>query len=283
MTVGLSSFVLGSPVTASVLDAFPALAELGYGLVEVAYEPQAPVGAAQLRAAADAAGLDLAVAGNFTAARDVSADDEALRAAGLGYLVGCVDFAVAIGARVVAGPMYSAVGKTRLLPPDGRERQRRLAAEGIGRAADHAAQHGVRLAIEPLNRFETDLVNTTAQALALCDEVGRDNVGLSLDTFHMNVEESSLGGAIAAAGARLFSFQASENDRGTPGSGHVPWDEAFRALAAAGYCGPVIVEAFRVDDDPELASALSLWRPVVPSMERLMREAVAFIAPRWGV
>jgi len=86
--------------------------------------------------------------------------------------------------------------------------------------------------MEPLNRFETDLVNTVEQGLDLCDRIGRANVGLLLDTFHMNIEEKSFTEAMTRAGDRLFHMQVAENDRGTPGSGHVPWDEVFRALDA---------------------------------------------------
>lgn len=274
--------MFGSPITATALGHFASIRTLGYSLIEIAYEPQAPIGARELRAAAHAVGLRLSVAGNFTGGRDLSADDESVRAEGLRYLIDCIDFTVQVGADVVAGPMYSAVGKARLLEPAKREQQRWWAVQNIRRAADHAARHGVRLAIEPLNRFETDLVNTTAQALALCDDIERENVGLSLDTFHMNIEEDSFSHAIIAAAPRLFSFQASENTRGTPGSGHVPWAEVFATLRKVRYDGPVIVEAFKADD-AGLASTLSLWRPVTQSMDGLMRDAAAFIAPQWKV
>src|SRR5581483_6378752 len=96
---------------------------------------------------------------------------------------------------------------------------------GIRGAAQRAARHGIRLAVEPLNRYETDLVNTVEQALALCANVGEENVGLLLDTYHLNIEEKSLGDSIRAAGPRLFHVHACEHDRGTLGSGHVPWAE----------------------------------------------------------
>ncbi len=130
--------------------------------------------------------------------------------------------------------------------------------------------------MEPLNRFETDLVNTVEQGLDLCDRIGRANVGLLLDTFHMNIEEKSFTEAMTRAGDRLFHMQVAENDRGTPGSGHVPWDEVFRALDAVGYNGSVVIESF-LPTVAEIARAVSLWRPVAPSMDALARDGHAFI------
>lgn len=280
MTVGLSSFVLDSPLTPATLERFPGVRAMGYGLIEVAYQDRAEVGAAEIRAAAERSGLRLSVAGDFTGGRDLSAEDPELRLQGCRYLIECVEFATQLGADVVAGPMYSAVGKRRLLPPAERRQQWDRAVESIRSVAEVAADRGVRLAIEPLNRFETDLVNTTQQGIALCEEIDRENVGLSLDTFHMNIEDDSLGDAIAAAAPHLISFQASENTRGTPGSGHVPWPEVFTALREAEYSGPVIVEAFATGDEG-LVEALSLWREVAPSMDRLMRDSIAFINALW--
>ena len=141
-----------------------------------------------------------------------------------------MDLAAAIGAPHFVGPMYSAVGKTRMLEPAEREAQRVLAVESLKVVADYAAERDVRLAIEPLNRFETDLVNTAEQVLELLDRVAAENVGVLLDTFHMNIDEKSLGDAIRLVGERLLQLHTCENDRGTPGTGHVPWGEVFDAV-----------------------------------------------------
>ena len=134
----------------------------------------------------------------------------------------------------------------------------------------------MRLAIEPLNRFETDLVNTVEQGLDLCDMIDRTNVGLLVDTFHMNIEEKSLSKALASAGERVFHVQFAENDRGTPGSGHVPWDEVFAALDAIAYDGWTVIESF-LPTVAEIARAVSLWRPVAASMDALARDGYAFV------
>lgn len=274
--IGISSFVLASPFTDNDTQFFKYAREIGFEVFEVCVEDPAQLSAEPLIEAANGAGLQISVCGAFGPDRDVSHEEPDKRAQGLRYLKGCIDLAADVGSPHVAGPMYSATGKARLLPPEQREQQRTWAVESLREAADYAGERGVRLAMEPLNRFETDLVNTIEQGLDLCDRIGRANVGLLLDTFHMNIEEKSFTEAMASAGDRLFHMQVAENDRGTPGSGHVPWDEVFRALDAVGYNGSVVIESF-LPTVAEIARAVSLWRPVAPSMDALARDGYAFI------
>jgi D-psicose/D-tagatose/L-ribulose 3-epimerase len=274
--IGISSFVLASPFTDNDTQFFKYAREIGFEVFEVCVEDPAQLSAEPLIEAANGAGLQISVCGAFGPDRDVSHEEPDKRAQGLRYLKGCIDLAADVGSPHVAGPMYSATGKARLLSAEQREQQRTWAAESLREAADYAGERGVRLAMEPLNRFETDLVNTVEQGLDLCDRIGRANVGLLLDTFHMNIEEKSFTEAMTSAGDRLFHMQVAENDRGTPGSGHVPWGEVFRALDAVGYNGSVVIESF-LPTVAEIARAVSLWRPVAPSMDALARDGHAFI------
>ena len=274
--LGLSSFVLASPFSDGDRAAYQKVADLGYDLIEVCVEDPVLLTAAGINEAAAQTGLRVGICGAFGPDRDLSHEDPARRAAGVAYVRTCVDLAAAVGSPHVAGPMYSTTGKTRMLPPAARRQQREWAAESIREVADYAGERSVRLAIEPLNRFETDLINTVEQALELCDSVDRPNVGLLLDTFHMNIEEKSIPDAIRAAKERLFHIQVSENDRGTPGSGHVPWAEFFAVLAEVGYDGQIVVESF-LPTVAEIARAVSLWRPVAPSMDALAADGIAFL------
>ena len=187
-----------------------------------------------------------------------------------------MDLAAGIGAPHFVGPMYSAVGRTRMLEPHEREQQRGLAVESLKVVAEYAADRDVRLGVEPLNRFETDLVNTAEQALELCDRVGAGNVGVLLDTFHMNIDEKSLGDAIRLVGDRLLQLHACENDRGTPGTGHLPWDDVFGALADIGFTGPLVIESF-TPAVREIAKAVSLWRPLDAPSDELARRGALFL------
>ncbi len=274
--IGLSTFVLASPFSDSDTDAFRRTAGFGYDVIEVCVENPALLTADALNAAARANGLVIGICGAFGPDRDLSHEDPSRRAAGIAYVKACVDLAAAVGSPHVAGPMYSATGKTRMLAPDSRAQQRAWAADSIREVADYADERGIRLAIEPLNRFETDLVNTIEQGLELCALTGRENVGLLIDTFHMNIEEKNIGDAVRLAGEKVFHVQVSENDRGTPGSGHVPWSEFFAALDDISYGGQIVVESF-LPTVAEIARAVSLWRPVAESMDVLAADSIQFL------
>ena len=275
--IGVSSWVWLSPFTDADAPSLVARAhEAGANVFEVAVEDVPSVSAPALLAAVKGNGMAISVCGAFGPSRDIASEDSAVRRTALTYIKQCVDLAHAVGSRNVAGPMYSAVGKARPLSPAARRDEFHRAADGLRSAADYAAPAGVCLAIEPLNRFETDMVNTAAKALEMCDLVDRDNVGLTLDTFHMNIEEKSLGDAIRAAGDRLLHVQVCENDRGTPGTGHVPWADIFGALGDIGYGGQIVIESF-TSSVGEVAKAVSLWRPLDASGSELASKGIAFL------
>jgi D-psicose/D-tagatose/L-ribulose 3-epimerase len=274
--LGASTFIWTSPMRDEELGLVRHVADLGFDVVEACLEQPDLLTPSRLAVAAADAGLAVSVCGAFSPERDVSDEDPAVRATGVDYLRRCVDVAAEVGSPHVAGPMYAGTGVTRLLPDAARRAQRDRAADALRGVAEHAAAAGVRLAIEPLNRYETDLVNTIEQGLDLCDRIGLDNVGLMLDTYHLNIEERSVGDAIRSAGARCFHVQASENDRGAPGAGHVPWREVADALDDIGYGGWVVIESF-VPTIVEIARAVSLWRPLAESPDALARDGLAFL------
>ncbi len=279
--LGLSTFVLASPFSdADAASAFDRTAAFGYEVIEVCIEDPALVSAAVLTENADRTGLSVGICGAFGPDRDVSHPDADVRERGLAYLRHCIDLAAAVGSPHVAGPMYAPTGQARLLEPAERDAQLRRAADSLARAAEYGAGRGVELAIEPLNRFETDLVNTVEQALDLCERIGDPRAGLLIDTFHMNIEEKRLGDAVRLAGDRVRHVQVAENDRGTPGSGHVPWDEFFDALDDIGYRGQIVVESF-LPTVREIARAVSLWRPVADSMDALAEGGISFLRQRF--
>lgn len=274
--LGLSTFVLASPFSDTDGAAFDQVAGMGYDLIEVCVEDPTLLTAEALKAHAARTGLAIGICGAFGPDRDVSAQEAEQRRAGIDYLKTCIDLAAAVGSPHVAGPMYAPTGQTQMLDAADRAAQLKRAADSLRETAEYAAGLGIRLAIEPLNRFETDLINTTEQALELLELIGADNVGLLIDTFHMNIEEKSLGDAVRLAGPKVFHVQVSENDRGTPGSGHVPWAEFFAALQDINYDGQIVVESF-LPSVKEIARAVSLWRPVAPSMDDLALDGLAFL------
>ncbi|BAU33391.1 sugar phosphate isomerase/epimerase [Microcella alkaliphila] len=249
---------------------------MGYDLIEVCIEDPSLISADWIARQAERTQLRVSICGAFGFDRDASSPDQSRRDLATDYLRLCIDIAAEVGSPHVAGPMYAETGRTQLLPEAERAKQRLRAAETLRGVADYGAEKGVRLAIEPLNRFETDLINTLDQAAELCALIDRPNVGIMIDSFHMNIEEKKLGDAIRRHRELIFHVQASENDRGAPGSGHIDWEEFFSALHDIEYEGAVVVESFLPTVD-SIARAVSLWRPVADSMDQLARDGLSFV------
>jgi len=274
--LGASTFIWASPFGDNELWLVEHVRELGFDVIEACLEQPDLLTPSRLARAAADNGLSVSVCGAFSPDRDASDEDPRTRATALDYLRRCIDIAAEVGSPHVAGPMYAGTGVTNMRSDQERAAQRSRAADTLRQAAEYAESAGVRLAIEPLNRYETDLINTVAQGLELCDLVGLSNVGLMLDTYHLNIEERDVAAAVVSAGGRCFHIQASENDRGTPGTGHVPWHAVFAALDEMGYEGSVVIESF-IPTIREIARAVSLWRPLAESPDALARDGLAFL------
>ena len=270
------------PFSTDDLGLFETIKELGFDFIELLVpEPEDGLDLGDVRRALADADLAVVLAARVNANRSiVSADDQA-RKGGLDYLFTCIDTATMIGADIVGGPLYGGplvfAGRAPA-PVANEERQARFdrCVQHLGAAADRAAKAGVRLALEPLNRFETDIISTTAQAIDLVDTIDSPALGLLLDSFHMNIEESSIPDAIRLAGSRVVHFQANENHRGFPGTGHLPWTDIGRALHEVGYGGPVSLEPFRRDDD-RFGVPIAQWRPPADDESLKLRSSLAII------
>jgi D-psicose/D-tagatose/L-ribulose 3-epimerase len=219
----------------------------------------------------------LAVTGNLFHTRDtdITSDDPAAVAAGERRLRRGVELVRDMGGDHLCGTIYSMLGKYDHPPtPQGRER----CVEVLRRIADLAADSGIRLGLETCNRYETNLVNTAAQSLALAEDIGRPNVDVHLDTYHLNIEEPDTTHPVLAAGRRLGYVHIGESNRGYLGSGDIDFAGFFRALHRAGYTGPIIFESFSsAVIAPELSNALCIWRDPWDDSEDLARHAYRFI------
>jgi D-psicose/D-tagatose/L-ribulose 3-epimerase len=255
---------------------------MGFDMIEVAVEDPGLIDIGKLKQTLDSVGMDAIVCGAFGPERNISSLDESERQASKDYLYWMIDASQELGADVIGGPMYSAVGKARLEDPADREREWRYAVEGLQEMCAYADERGVRLAFEPLNRFETDLVNVVDQGLKLIDDVGAHNLGFHLDTFHMHLEEKDSPAAIRKAGDRIFHFHACENDRGVPGTGQVNWQGIFEALVDVGYDGRVVIESF-TPEVKSIARAVCIWRDIAPSQDAIAEEGLKFIKSFPGI
>jgi len=205
--------------------------------------------------------------------------DPKVRAAAVDFLKKIIDAAKIVGIETLAGPMYSPVGELPGRPRTSDEWKRSV--ETLRPVAEHARAVGVALAVEPLNRFETYFLNCTADTARFVDEVNVAGCGILYDTFHANIEEKDIPTAIRAGGKRINHVHISENDRSTPGEGHVHWKETFAALKQIGYDGWMVIEAFG-QALPELAGATKIWRAMFPSAEHLATRGLKFARESWA-
>jgi D-psicose/D-tagatose/L-ribulose 3-epimerase len=230
-----------------------------------------------MRAALEENGLVCSsICGLYGEGRDMRGDDEQSRRGGVEYTKDCIDMAAELGAGIVVGPLYSVVGRANMETPDARKTQWARVVDGLKETCEHAEKKGVNLGLEPLNRFETDFINIADDALRMVADVGSPRLGLHLDTFHMSHEEKDSAAAIRRTGDRLFHFHASENDRGTPGTGQVPWEAIGKALKDVKYNGWVVIESFTPEVEI-IAKAASIWRPTEKDADTLAQNGLKFL------
>jgi D-psicose/D-tagatose/L-ribulose 3-epimerase len=277
MLIGASTWLWVSPLTTTAAETLiPHLAKLGFSAVELPLEDPALLDARRIGRLARDHHLKVSVCGVFGPGRDLTNADPRVRAATQDYLKACLDFAAEVGAPMICGPLYAEVGKRRQLPEAARRAEWQLAVEGVRQACEAAAARRLRIAIEPLNRFETDLVHTAADAVRMARDVGHPAAGVMLDSFHMTIEEDNLEQAVRTAGSLLLHVQVSENQRGIPGTGLTDWAALTRGLRAVGYTGLVTIESF-TPENRDLAGAVCIWKRRAPDQDTFAREGLRFL------
>lgn len=280
--IGIISMQFVRPFTGKDFGLFETIKALGFDFIELLMpEPEDGLNLDEVRTALADNDLDVVLAARVSTERSIVSADPKARQGGIDYLKTCIEAASVIGAEIVGGPLYGGplvFAGVRPKPIDEAERKARFerCIEGLAEVSTEAAAAAVRLALEPLNRFETDIVSTVAQGIQVVDQVGSPALGLLLDSFHMNIEEGSISDAIREAGARIVHFQANENHRGFPGTGHLPWSDITSALHDVGYQGPVSLEPFRRDDH-RFGVPLAHWRPPAEDESDKLRAGVAFM------
>lgn len=266
----MSSTVLSNPIGVHALvwvgDTAPASMDLavertratGYDLLELSLHDLEHLDVPRARAALDAAGLQVACSRGLAFDADVSSDDLAVVERGAMLLRESLEATVGLGGRILTGALYSALGK---YPGPVTERGRQNAVSVLRDLAREADAHGLPIGLEICNRYETNVVNTTRDALRLADAIGEDNVVIHLDTYHMNIEEEDLVRPVWEARDRLGYVHIGENHRGYLGSGHLDFRGFFHALADVGFEGPITFESFSsAVIAPGLSNNLAVWR-----------------------
>jgi D-psicose/D-tagatose/L-ribulose 3-epimerase len=273
--IGVNTWVWTSPLTdAGAGDLLRRVAGMGFDAVELPLENAGDLSVGVVAEVLAETGLTPYVVGAMAPGRDLV--DATCVAATQDYLRACVDLAAGIGATSVCGPFYAATGRVWRMETAERTRAYDDLRRNLAPVVEHTVANGVRLGIEPLNRYETSLVNTVDQALTALEPLLGAGLGLALDTYHLNIEERSSADAVRAAGRHLVHVQVCGSDRGTPGGDQTDWPALLAALDEVGYGGPLNIESFTADN-ASIATAASIWRPLAPTQDDLARDGLAFL------
>jgi D-psicose/D-tagatose/L-ribulose 3-epimerase len=247
---------------------------LGFDVIEIPLMELELVDAAAIRNRAAEVGIDLCTSTACSIANDPTGDDQAIRQRGVKYLMNCIKATADMGATVFTGVTYSAIGR-RIAEIPGEEYWEH-AAKALKEAARFASDQGVVVGIEPINRYESFLINTCEQGIRLREMIGERNVALHLDAYHMNIEEADFYEPTRKAAPFLCHYHLSESHRGTPGTGQVNWEEIYRALASVGYSGLVGMESF-CEVSGAMAAATCIWRKMANSSDELLTQGLSFL------
>jgi D-psicose/D-tagatose/L-ribulose 3-epimerase len=278
MKFGVNTWVWTAPLTEKELEEIaPAVAKMGFDHIEIPMDDPKDLDFAKCKQIIENAGIGSV---SFCAAmgpdRDLIDPDPKVRQNGVDYLKACMDGLEIMGGKNFVGPFYSAVGRTWQQTAEERENDMQILVEILRELSEYAAGKGIVLGVEPLNRFETSFITTAEQVIELVDRVDHPACKVMLDTFHMNIEEDSMGDAIRAVGSRLIQVHSNENNRGTPGKGHVPWQEVAQALKDINFDGVFVIESF-TNKVKSIARAAAIWRPLAPSQDALAADGVVFL------
>ncbi|MEU6646353.1 sugar phosphate isomerase/epimerase family protein [Saccharomonospora sp. NPDC046836] len=273
--LGVNTWVWTSPLDDRGLATIaPKVAAGGFDVLELPVEnlgDWAPDAAAELLSDL---GLAASVALVMPPGRELVQADPATVTATRDYLRSCIDIAATVGSPTLCGPAYASVGRTWRTTTDERAACVRELRDNLAPVLDHARQAGVVLGVEPLNRYETSLLNTVAQTLEAIE--GLPSCGVALDVYHQNIEEVDIAAAIRGAAGHIAHVQVCGNDRGTPGRDHLDWPGLLGALDDAGYDGPLCIESFTAHNQ-SIATAASIWRPLAESQDALAFDGLGFL------
>lgn len=276
LRLGVNTWVWCSPLTdADLPDLAAKISGMGYTAVELPLESPGDWDAARTADVLQEHGLEPVVIGAMGPGRSLIAQAGDV-AATQDYLRACIAAARTVGATRVAGPFYAPTGSTWRM--DGAERAAVIAElrENLAPLVDEASAAGIRLGVEPLNRYETSVINTVEQALDALSPLLGDGLGLALDTYHLNIEEKKPTDAIRAAGAHIAHMQVCGSDRGAVGDDHTDWPGTLAALRDVGYDGVLGLESF-TGENATIAVAASVWRPLAPSQDELAERSISYL------
>lgn len=282
MKFGINTFLFCSPFTTNDISLFPTFREWGFDSVEIAVENATDIDAVEVKKALDENNL---ICGSLCAAmgqgRDLRGTEEEQQGA-IVYLKSLMDLMPILACPILIGPLYSMVGRAEAVEEKNYALQWDIVVGHLKMLAEYAEKTGVQLAIEPLNRYETDFINTAEQAIKMVRDVGSNALLVHLDSYHMNIEEKDPAKAILLTGNKLGHFHACGSDRGTPGGDQTNWKNIIDALSSINYNRSVVIESF-TKDVKVIAKAASIWRKFEPSQESIAINGLEFLKREFDV
>jgi len=276
MRFGINTFLFTSPFTNDSTKLFPKFKRWGFKSIEIPIEDPSHIDPAHVKRELDKHGL---VCGTACACvgpdRDLRGTPEQ-QENGLEYMMKVIDQMIVLDCPALIGPVYSAVGRADAVPPAEYKKQWKTVVKNLKALCKYAESKGKFIYMEPLNRFETDFINTCDQALKMVKDVDSPALKLHLDTFHMNIEEKDQAAAIRKAGKLLGHVHACGCDRGTPGKDHIDWKGIAKALKDIKYDGDVVIESFTTDVKV-IARAAAIWRLIEPTQDEIAVKGLKFL------
>jgi D-psicose/D-tagatose/L-ribulose 3-epimerase len=279
LKIGFNMFLWGASSSIAQSRIFEALKEIGYDGVEIPVITGRLSDYQVLGALLDNIGLERTAATVLPYGCNPLSQRSDERREGRAHIEWALDCSAALGARLLVGPIHQTLGEFTGRPPSQAEFERGCAFHRA--AGDFATQRGIRIAIEAMNRFEAHFLNTMSQLVSYLDLVDHPAVTGMYDTFHANIEELNPPATIEPSKRYLSHVHVSENDRGVPGRGHVPWAATFDALRQSGYDGWLTIEAFS-RADPGFATKTCVWREFADDPNAICREGFHFVRSGWS-
>ena len=272
--IGIHQHVFTSKLDRENLDILNLIKDIGYDSADINVRNINLDEAKIIKKRASSLNLTLMGGGSLPKNMGILSDVKDDRSRAIKYIKSLIDKVVEIGSDFYGGVIYAPCGLIIGRKVEKRELYRVIHA--LKTITLYAKKFGIRVGIEPANRYETYVLNTIEDTLNIIDKINEPNLGILYDTFHMNIEEKSFYNSIKIANKKIFHMHVNENDRGTPGSGHILWDEVFKALKEIGYNGVIAIESF-VDETIDIAAAACIWRKLADSPGILAKEGLEFL------
>jgi D-psicose/D-tagatose/L-ribulose 3-epimerase len=276
MKFSINTVLFVSPFTNKSTKLFADFKKWGFAAVELLIEDPRHIDPAFVKRELGKHGLVCgSICGGMTPDRDLRGSLQSQRN-GVKFLCTLLDYMVTLECPVLGGPVYSYGGRADAVARADCRKQWNAVVKNLKTVANYAAKRGKLVCLEPLNRFETDFINTIEQGLRMIKDVNRPALKLHLDTFHANIEEKHLDQAILRAGKHLAHIHACGSDRGTPGNDHIDWQRINTALKTIGYAGDIVIESVTLDV-PNIARSAAIWRRMEPTRDEIAIRGLKFL------